>query len=94
MVAGFPQSMQYKRTRQKRQFPNDPVSEVRLCHFCHILLVTQTSPYSVGEGLYKGMKSRQQGSLGAKLEDGNSMYLTPVPRTVPGIITWYSQCHM
>lgn len=38
------------------------------------------------EGLYEGTKNGQQGSLGGKLEDGNHMYLSPVPKIVPGIV--------
>ena len=64
MVTAFPQSKPYRKTWQKLQCPDDLASEVILCLFCCILLVTQTSPHSMCEGLYRLMKNWQLRSLG------------------------------
>lgn len=73
MASGFPQSE--GSTKEQRQSLN-VASEVTICHFHSILLVTEVSLSPCGRGIYTDMTPRREGSLGAIREIGYDTELT------------------
>lgn len=70
VVAGFPQVSDPSQSKVDAQCLCDPTSEVRCCHFCHILLVTQIHTVQCEKGPHGTMETSKDGSLGAVLEAG------------------------